>query len=140
MHLDSGGEQPAREVPTLPACRKARRNDGRLDRGSGLQSLERQMDSLRHEDPFGLPQRWVAPQGAKAAGDGVGPGQHGSIILNAAPPNSNGAIVRIITPSSKLDGWSSRCGGSFDLHVPGRKVRTPKGSVLGNAQAWKRDG
>jgi hypothetical protein len=25
-------------------------------------------------------------------------------------------------------------------NVPGRKVRTPKGSVLGNAQAWKRDG
>ena len=26
------------------------------------------------------------------------------------------------------------------LYAPGRKVRTPQGSVLGNAQAWKRDG
>jgi hypothetical protein len=26
------------------------------------------------------------------------------------------------------------------FNAPGRKVRTPKGNVLGNAQAWKRDG
>ena len=40
--------------------------------------------------------------------------------------------------SSEPDGTVAAACES--LSVPGRKVRTPKGSVLGNAQARKRDG
>jgi hypothetical protein len=45
--------------------------------------------------------------------------------------------MSIMTPSVMTE--DGRRGGAFAFS-PGRKVRTPQGSVLGNSQARKRDG
>jgi len=132
---DPGGGEARGERTPLGVAVEARREDGRLDHQAGGQRLGDQVEPLSDEHPLAIAKIPVLPQRPEAPGEGVAPGDHRSGILRKPL-----ASRRIIPASSVSDRRPLRGSGHFRPVLPERKVRTPEGSVLGNAQARKRDG